>query len=184
MDNLFIFDLLLIVKIMGLELLLGTISGFTLKLLERRKVAYDSSLEVFSATEYSSQNFGRSLPPNAFDAFSPYPEFVVVTTLDDNLTKEKFIGFFGSYTQAIYENGNYVRHEFSALTSPIYLSVVFIPIIVGFSSLFFPFRTNSLVSVLYSGIIWMVTTTLMLWGREIVKAIIQAMKEQDGDSRA
>lgn len=155
-------DLLLIGKLMGAELLAGAAIGLIFKLFVKIRADGDRNLQTFSAADYSSPHFGTELPKNAFDAFSLSPEFVIVKTSDSNLLSERYVGFFGSYSQATYENGKYRDHEYSALTSPMYLCVVFIPIVVGFFSLFLSMSNDITNALFCSGVVWMFVTTVMI----------------------
>jgi hypothetical protein len=154
-------DLILIGKYMAAELLIGIIVGITVKYVAKFNASRASDIQVFPATEYSSRHFGKNFPRGAFDFFKLPPEFVLVQYADNEVVCENFFTFLGDSTKAEYRDGQYRGHGFSALSSPIYLFTVVIPIVLGFFPALLPLINKIGGSLLMSGLIWMFMTFWM-----------------------
>jgi len=159
----------LIGKLMLLEFIAGATIGYAFKLVSKLKATVDSNLQVLPVTEYSFQNPSRQIPKNAFDAFAPSPEFVIIKSLDGKVVSEQVFSFFGAFSQAVYVDGEHRGYEYSATTSPMYLCIVFLPLVVGFLSLLFSYEDEIFNSLFCSGVVWLFTTTAILNLREIIR---------------
>jgi hypothetical protein len=151
-------DFILIGKCMAVELFLGVFAGIIVKFAAKFNASRTNSVQAFRATDYSSRHFGRNFPRGAFDLFKLPPEFVVVQYDSNEVISEKFFTFLGDSTKAEYQNGEYRGHGFSALSSPIYLTTVVIPIVLGFFPSLLPFVNKIGSPLLFSGLAWMFIT--------------------------
>jgi uncharacterized protein (DUF433 family) len=153
-------DFILIGKWMAVELFLGVFAGIIVKFAAKFNASHSNSVQVFRATDYSSRYFGRNFPRGAFDPFKLPPEFIVVQYDSNEVISENFLTFLGDSTKAEYQNGEYRGHGFSALSSPVYLTTVVIPIVLGFFPALLPFINKIVSPLLFSGLAWMFITLM------------------------
>ena len=157
MDSLGIFrdfDLVVISKCMIVELAIGIVVGFILKQVAKIGANRTSDLQVISSSEYISRHFAKNFPRHAFDIFQLPPEFVIVQSVNDRVISEDFYTSLGSSTKVLYDNEEYRGYGYSALTAPVYLCTVVIPIVVGFFPALLPFIGKTFSPLLYSGMTW------------------------------
>jgi hypothetical protein len=154
------FDMASISKYMGMEFLIGAVIGLVIKQLTMVNSRSSSDLQVISGKEYTATYPDRNLVKHPFDIFLLNPEFVILKTEGGTVTKEEFYTFFGASMKISYENGN-KQYDGSALTSPIYLCTVLIPIVAGFFPSLLPFVGQYFSPLLYSGLVWMFLTFLL-----------------------
>lgn len=154
-------DFILIGKCMAVELFLGVFAGIIVKFAAKFNASRANDVQVFRATDYSSRHFGRNFPRGAFDPFKLPPEFVIVQYDSDEVISENFFPLLGDSTKAEYQNGEYRGHGFSALSSPVYLTTVVIPIVLGFFPALLPFINKIGSPLLFSGLAWMFITFWM-----------------------
>jgi hypothetical protein len=149
------FNTVVILKYIIVDLLIGIAVGFILKQAIKINANRTSNLQVISAKDYTSSYFGKNFPKHAFDIFQLSPEFVVLQSANDQVISEDFYTFLGSSTKAQYENEEYRGHGYSALSSPVYLCTVVLPIAIGFFPALLPFVGKAFSPLLYSGMGWM-----------------------------
>jgi hypothetical protein len=154
------FDIASISKYMGIEFIIGAVIGLVIKQLTIVNSRNTSDLQVISGKEYTAAYPDRNLLRHPFDIFLLTSEFVILKTEHGTITKEEFYTFFGASMKISYENGS-KKYDGSALTSPIYLCTVLIPIVVGFFPSLLPFVGQYFSPLLYSGLLWMFLTFLL-----------------------
>jgi hypothetical protein len=155
------FDLLLIAKLAIGELAIGITAGIIFKLAMKFDANQDGSCQIFEPKEYSSIKFGKFSPRHFGDALLLPPEFVVVKSLNGQVTSEEFFTFLGASSKFVYENGIFKGGDFSILIYPVYLFTVIVPILVGFFPSLLPFVGKFFTPLLYSGIGWLFLTFLI-----------------------
>ena len=170
------FDLALISKCMIVELAIGIVVGFILKQVAKISANRTSNLQVIPSNEYTSPHFAKNFPRHAFDIFQLPPEFVIVQSVSDQLISEDFYTSLGSSTKVRYENEEYRGYGYSALTAPVYLCTVVIPIVVGFFPALLPFIGKTFSPLLYSGMTWMFLSFLI---QPLLGLLIQSPNSQE-----
>jgi hypothetical protein len=144
------------------ELLIGIVAGIVFKQAAKLKARQDVDCQILSPNEYTSIGFKSGFPKHFADAFLLPPEFVIFKSSNGIVVSEEFITFLGAFSKFIYENGVLKGGTSSALTYPVYLMTVLIPILIGFVPSFFssvfPSAGSFFPSLLYSGFIWMFLT--------------------------
>ncbi len=154
------FDIASISKYMVVEFFIGAVVGLVIKQLTIANSRSMSDVQVISAKEYTATYPDRNLLRNPFDIFLLIPEFVILKTENETIAREEFYTFFGASMKISYEDG-IEKYDGSALTSPIYLCTVLIPIVVGFFPSLLPFIGQYFSPLLYSGLVWMFLTFLL-----------------------
>jgi hypothetical protein len=154
------FDIDSISKYMGIEFFIGAVLGFMIKKLAITNFRNISNYQIISAKDYVDRYPDRSLLKHPFDIFLLTPEFIGLRMENETITREDFYTFFGASMKITYENGS-KKYDGSALTSPIYLCTVLIPIVVGFFPSLLPLIGKYFSPLLYSGLVWMFLTFLL-----------------------
>jgi hypothetical protein len=139
---------LLILKMMFVELLIGVVIGVGKKVTPTKR--------VFSAQEYTSAFFGRDLPRGAFNPFALAPSLVIVDYDNDRVRQETFYSPLGDHTSFV--DGRSTSIGASILSSPTYLMIATLPMLLGFLGTVFlsrlPFINKYASSYLFSGLAW------------------------------
>ncbi len=154
------FDIDSISKYMGGEFIIGAVTGLVIKRLTIFNSRNASDLQLISAKEYTARYPDRNLLKHPFDLFLLTPEFVILRMENETIAQEGFYTFFGASMKISYENGS-KKYDGSALTSPIYLCTVLVPIVIGFFPSLLPFVGKYFSPLLYSGLVWMFLTFLL-----------------------
>jgi hypothetical protein len=150
---------LLIVNYMAGEFILGTLLGISFKLITKFNASRSTDVRVYAASDYSSKHFGKNFPRGGgFDLFQLSPELIVVEYSGDKIVRESFYTFLGNSIKAEYQDGKLTSTASSALSAPIYLVTVVIPILFGFFTIRFPTLHKIGIPLLVSGLIWMFIT--------------------------
>ncbi|WP_299410366.1 hypothetical protein [Acaryochloris sp. IP29b_bin.148] len=148
--------IVLILKMMLAELLLGVTIGIGKKELARLQAMAMPTKRVFSARAYTSPSFGSELPRGSFNLLALAPSLVIVDYDDDQVRQETFYSPLGDHTSFV--DGRSTLIGASVLSSPTYLMIATLPMLLGFlGSLFLswvPFIDKYAASYLFSGLAW------------------------------
>lgn len=146
----------LIFKMMFVELFLAVAIGIGKKELARLQALAMPTKRVFSASEYTSPSFGRELPRGAFNPLALAPSLVVVDYENDQVRQETFYSPLGDHTSFV--DGRSTLIGASVLSSPTYLMLTTLPMLLGFLGALFlswlPFIDRYAASYLISGLAW------------------------------
>ncbi len=146
----------LILKMMLFELLVGAIIGLGKKELARLQAILTPTKQVFSAKEYTSAFFGQNLPRGAFNPFALAPSLVVVEHGNGQIKQETFYSPLGDHTSFV--DGQPTFLGSSVLSSPTYLMIATLPMLLGFIGALFlswvPFINKYALSYAASGVAW------------------------------
>lgn len=148
--------IVLILKMMLAELLLGVAIGIGKKELARLQAMAMPTKRVFSARTYTSPSFGNELPRGSFNPFALAPSLVVVDYEDDQVRQETFYSPLGDHTSFV--DGRSTLIGASILSSPTYLMIATLPMLLGFLGAlllsWLPFIGKYATSYLFSGLAW------------------------------
>jgi hypothetical protein len=146
----------LVLKMMLAELLIGAAIGIGKKELARLQAIIAPTKRVFSAKEYTSTSFGRDLPRGAFNPLALAPSLVVVDYDNDQVRQETFYSPLGDHTSFV--DGRSTLIGASILSSPTYLMIATFPMLFGFLGAVFlswlPLINKYASSYLISGFAW------------------------------
>jgi hypothetical protein len=129
--------IVLVLEIILANLLLGVVIGVGKTVLARLQALLMPRKRVFSAREYTSAFFGRDLPLGFFNLLTPMPSFVVVDYEDDRVKQETFYSLLGDHRSFV--DGRPTLIGSSILSSPFYLIVAALPMLLGFLGAIFLF---------------------------------------------
>jgi cellulose synthase/poly-beta-1,6-N-acetylglucosamine synthase-like glycosyltransferase len=146
----------LVLKMMLAEFLVGAVIGIGKKELARLQAVMVPTKRVFSAKDYTSTSFGRDLPRGAFNPLALAPSLVVVDYDNDQVRQETFYSPLGDHTSFV--DGRSTLIGASILSSPTYLMIATLPMLLGFLGallLFWvPLINKYASSYLISGLAW------------------------------
>jgi hypothetical protein len=152
---------ILIFKLMAVELFIGCFIGFIFKQIVKNNAKNNVDIQIVSPGEYSSIHFERNFPINSLDIFLFLPpEFILLTSENDEIVEEKFCSYFGSSTEVKYQNGK-IKSYGSLEIEPIYLCTVLLPISIGFFLSFSTSIGQYFRPLLYSGFLWIIIVFLL-----------------------
>jgi hypothetical protein len=153
-------DAALILKLMVAEVLIGALIGVGKKALARLQAITTPSKRAFSARDYTSTFFGTNLPRGSFNLLALAPSLVVVDYDGDQVRRETFYSPLGDHVSFV--DGKPTLIGTSILSSPTYLSMIVLPMVLGFLGsllLFWLSPVNKYApSYLMSGLAWVMIT--------------------------
>jgi hypothetical protein len=129
--------IVLVLKIIIGNLLIAVLIGVGKRELARLQAILMPRKRVFPAREYTSAFFGRDLPLGFFNVLTPMPSFVVVDYEGDRIRQETFYSLLGDHRSFV--NGQPTLIGSSILSSPFYLIVAALPMLLGFLGAIFLF---------------------------------------------
>jgi hypothetical protein len=151
----------LILKMMLAELLVGVAVGVGKKELARLQAIILPTKRAFSTREYTSAFFDGNLPRGAFNLLYLAPSLVIVDYASDQVTRETFYSPLGDH----FVGGQPTLTSGTVLSSPTYLSMIVLPMLLGFLGALFlswlPFVNKYAGTYLFSGVVWNMIVALL-----------------------
>jgi hypothetical protein len=120
--------IILILKLMLAEVVIGVAIGLGKKELARLQGIIMPSKRAFSARDYTSAFSGTDLPRGAFNLLALAPSLVVVDYDGDQVRRETFYSPLGDHCVS----GQATLISGTVLSSPTYLSMIILPMLLGF----------------------------------------------------